>query len=67
MQQPGILQPAEPDSLSIGHRRFTEASAEPEPISTIMHCRRVHCALQLRPLLLYLPWSLLYALGIPSI
>jgi hypothetical protein len=24
MQQPGILQPAEPDSLSIGHRRFTE-------------------------------------------
>jgi hypothetical protein len=26
MQQPGILQPAEPDSLSIGHRRFTEAS-----------------------------------------
>jgi hypothetical protein len=23
MQQPGILQPAEPDSLSIGHRRFT--------------------------------------------
>jgi hypothetical protein len=25
MQQPGILQPAEPDSLSIGHRRFTEA------------------------------------------
>jgi hypothetical protein len=27
MQQPGILQPAEPDSLSIGHRRFTEACA----------------------------------------
>jgi hypothetical protein len=25
MQQPGILQPAEPDSLSIGHRRFTES------------------------------------------
>jgi hypothetical protein len=24
MQQPGILQPAEADSLSIGHRRFTE-------------------------------------------
>jgi hypothetical protein len=24
MQQPGILQPAEPDSLSIGHRRFTD-------------------------------------------
>jgi hypothetical protein len=23
MQQPGILQPAEPDSLSIGHSRFT--------------------------------------------
>jgi hypothetical protein len=37
MQQPGILQPAEPDSLSIGHRRFTElipgrvATAGPEP------------------------------------
>jgi hypothetical protein len=27
MQQPGILQPAEPDSLSIGHRRFTESAA----------------------------------------
>jgi hypothetical protein len=28
MQQPGILQPAEPDSLSIGHRarRFTEST-----------------------------------------
>jgi hypothetical protein len=24
MQQPGILQPAEPDSLSIGHRRFID-------------------------------------------
>ena len=24
MQQPGILQPAEADSPSIGHRRFTE-------------------------------------------
>jgi hypothetical protein len=28
MQQPGILQPAEPDSLSIGHRRFTEAPVQ---------------------------------------
>jgi hypothetical protein len=31
MQQPGILQPAEPDSLSIGHRRFTEQSVCLDP------------------------------------
>ena len=29
MQQPGILQPAEADSLSIGHRRFTEVRFAP--------------------------------------
>jgi hypothetical protein len=31
MQQPGILQPAEPDSLSIGHRRFTECTRAAAP------------------------------------
>ena len=29
MQQPGILQPAEADSPSIGRRRFTEEAAQP--------------------------------------
>jgi hypothetical protein len=33
MQQPGILQPAEADSPSIGHRRFT--------VSTVMSLRPV--------------------------
>jgi hypothetical protein len=31
MQQPGILQPAEADSTSIGRRRFTETSATESP------------------------------------
>jgi hypothetical protein len=39
MQQPGILQPAEPDSLSIGHRRFTELEASVPNILSIKSFR----------------------------
>jgi hypothetical protein len=49
MQQPGILQPAEADSPSIGHRRFTVSTVTEagsvsrgetltQPPSQVSHC-----------------------------
>jgi hypothetical protein len=49
MQQPGILQPAEADSPSIGRRRFTEEGPNENPDPTLLQTSdypRSYCTMQ---------------------
>jgi MarR-like DNA-binding transcriptional regulator SgrR of sgrS sRNA len=55
MQQPGILQPAEADSTSIGRRRFTEllsdaaVSTAVRRLAAVLKKTRRHCRRPIGP------------------